>query len=82
GVGPGVVGRITLTIPAGLLHPAARPAEELAGSGPLAEILAAGLRAGTEAFSARRSRTAAGGRTQIAGGRAQVAGGRAQVAGG
>jgi len=38
--GQGVVGRIILTIPAGLLHPADRPAEEEpAGSGPLAEIL-------------------------------------------
>ena len=58
----GVVGRITLTIPAGLLHPAVGPAEtEPAGSGPLAAVLAAALRAGEKAFSARRSRTAAGG---------------------
>jgi len=57
----GVVGRITLTVPAGLLHPAAGPAEEeLADSGPLSEILAAALRAGAKALSARRSRTAAG----------------------
>jgi len=63
-MGPGVVGRITLTIPAGLLHPADRPVEEEpAGSGPLAEILAAALRTGAKAFSARRSRTAAGGCT-------------------
>jgi hypothetical protein len=59
--GPGVVGRITLTIPASLLHLAAGSAEEgLADSGPLAEVLAAALRAGAKAFSARRSRTAAG----------------------
>jgi hypothetical protein len=67
----GVVGRITLTIPAGLLSPAATPVsptatsaeKELAGSGPLAKVLAAALRAGAKAFSARRSRTAAGGCT-------------------
>jgi hypothetical protein len=67
----GVVGRITLTIPAGLLSPAATPVSptatsaemELAGSGPLAKVLAAALRAGAKAFSARRSRTAAGGCT-------------------
>jgi hypothetical protein len=58
----GVVGRITLTIPVGLLHPAVSPDEtEPAGSGPLAAVLAAALRAGEKAFSARRSRTAAGG---------------------
>jgi hypothetical protein len=58
----GVVGRITLIIPAGLLHPAAGPAGlEPAGSGPLAAVLAAALRAGEKALSARRSRTAAGG---------------------
>jgi len=63
-LGPGVAGRITLTIPAGLLHPPDKPAaEEPAGSGPLAEILAAALRTGAKAFSARRSRTAAGGCT-------------------
>jgi hypothetical protein len=68
--GPGVVGRITLTIPAGLLHLAAGPAEEaLAGSGPLAEILATALQAAAKAASARRSRTAARGCTQeVAGG--------------
>ncbi len=74
----GVVGRITLTIPAGLLSPTASPAsptatsvsptvmsaeKELASSGPLAKVLAAALRAGAKAFSARRSRTAAGGCT-------------------
>ena len=60
----GVVGRITLTVPAGLLHPAAGPAEEEpAGSGPLTEILAAALRAGAKAFSARPSQTAGGGCT-------------------
>ena len=66
----GVVGRITLTIPVGLLSPTATPVspatpaeKELAGSGPLAKVLAAALRAGAKAFSARRSRTAAGGCT-------------------
>src|SRR5262249_54425317 len=49
----GVVGRITLTIPAGLLHPAAgSAAQEPAGSGQLAEILAAALRTGAKALSA------------------------------
>ena len=68
-LGPGVVGRITLTIPASLLHPAARSAgEELADSGPLAGVLVAALRAGAQALSARRPRTAAGGCTQAAGG--------------
>src|SRR6266487_3626227 len=65
----GVVGWITLTIPAGLLSPTATPLsptatsaeKELAGSGPLAKVLAAALRAGAKAFSARRSRIAAGG---------------------
>jgi hypothetical protein len=58
----GVVGRITLTIPAGLFHPAAAPAEtEPAGPGPLGAVLAAALWAGAEAFSARRSQTTAGG---------------------
>jgi hypothetical protein len=64
----GVVGRITLTIPVGLLSPTATPVsptvtpaeKELAGSGPLAKVLAAALRAGAKAFSARRSRIAAG----------------------
>ena len=58
----GVVGRITLTIPAGLFHLAAGPAEtEPAGPSPLGAVLAAALRAGEEAFSARRSQTTAGG---------------------
>ena len=58
----GVVGRITLTVPAGLLHSAAGPAEEEpAGSGPLTEILAAARRAGAKAFSDRPSQTVAGG---------------------
>jgi hypothetical protein len=58
----GVVGRITLTIPAALFQSAVSPAEtEPAGSGPLAAVLAAALRAGEKAFSARRARTAAGG---------------------
>jgi hypothetical protein len=67
----GVVGRITLTIPAGLLSPTAAPVsptatsaeKELAGSGPLAKVLAAALRAGAKAFSTSRSWTAAGGCT-------------------
>ena len=63
----GVVGRITLTIPVGLLPTAGggppRAEKEPAGSGPLAKVLAAALRAGAKAFSARRSRTAAGGCT-------------------
>ena len=63
----GVVGRITLTVPAGLLHPSARLAEEgPAGSGPLTGILAAALRAAAKAFSARPSQTAAGGCTHEA----------------
>ena len=62
--GAGVVGRITLTIPVGLLHRAAGPAEEEpAWSGPFAEVLAAAMRAGVKAFSARRSGTAPGGCT-------------------
>src|SRR5262245_29695345 len=70
GAGSGVVGRITLTIPASLLHLAGGPAEEgSAGSGPLAEILAAARQAAAKAVSARWSRTAAGGCTQeVAGG--------------
>jgi len=60
----GVVGRITLTVPAGLLHSAAGPAEEEpAGSGPLTEVLAGALRAGANAFSARPSQAAGGGCT-------------------
>jgi len=78
---PGVVGRVTLTIPAGLLgspagllgspagrnvqagvpdSAAMRTARDLAGSGTLAKILEAALRAGAKAFSARRSRTGPG----------------------
>ena len=46
------------------VSPTVTPAEkELAGSGSLAKVLAAALRAGAKAFSARRSRTAAGGCT-------------------
>ncbi len=61
GVTPGVVGRITLTIPAGLLDPTAMPtAQEWGGSGLLAGVLGAALRAGAQAFSARRSRTGPG----------------------
>ena len=62
--GAGVVGRITLTIPVGLLHRTAGPTEEEpVGSGPFAEVLATAIRAGAKAFSARRSRTAPGGCT-------------------
>jgi Domain of unknown function (DUF222) len=71
---PGVVGRVTLTIPAGLLgSPAGRTAQaglpgpvamlaarDLAGSGTLAKMLEAALRAGAKAFSARQSRTGPG----------------------
>src|SRR5262245_49087488 len=58
---PGVVGRITLTIPAGLLWSAATPtAEELAVCGVLAKILGAALRAAAKAASARGSRSACG----------------------
>jgi len=57
GAAPGVVGRITLTVPVGLLHPAVR---ESAGSGVLAKILGTALRAGADALSARRSRTGPG----------------------
>jgi hypothetical protein len=59
----GVVGRITLTLPASLLHRAAGLPEEELGSSPLAEILAAALRAAAKAFSARQARTAPGGCT-------------------
>ena len=62
--GAGVVGRITLTIPVGLLHRSAGPAEEEpVWSGPFAEVLAAAIRAGAKAFSARRSGAAPGGCT-------------------
>ena len=62
--GAGVVGRITLTIPVGLLHRTAGPTEEEpVWSGPFAEVLAAAIRAGAKAFSARRSGTEPGGCT-------------------
>jgi hypothetical protein len=58
---PGVVGRITLTVPLGLLRPAALPtAHDLGACGVLAEILEAALRAAANAASARRSRAGAG----------------------
>jgi hypothetical protein len=58
---PGVVGRITLTVPLGLLRPAALPtAQDPAACGVLAEILEAALLAAANAASARRSRTGAG----------------------
>jgi Domain of unknown function (DUF222) len=67
GATPGVVGRITLTIPVGLLDPTAMPnptamptVQEWGGSGVLAGVLGAALRAGADAFSARRSRTGPG----------------------
>jgi hypothetical protein len=73
GATPGVVGRITLTIPVGLLDPTAMPnptpmqdtpatptVQEWGGSGVLAGVLGAALRAGGQAFSARRSRTGPG----------------------
>jgi hypothetical protein len=60
----GVVGRITLTIPVGLLHRTAGPTEEEpVWSGPFTEVLAAAMRAGAKAFSAHRSGTAPGGCT-------------------
>src|SRR6185312_13807685 len=56
--GAGVVGRITLTIPVGLLHRTAGPTEEEpVWPRPFAEVLATAIRAGAKAFSARRSRT-------------------------
>jgi hypothetical protein len=59
---PGVVGRITLTVPASLLRPTAMPAsQDLVATGRLAQILQAALRAGADAFSARRSRIEPGG---------------------
>jgi len=58
---PGVAGRITLTVPVGLLRPAAMPtAEDLAGCGVLAKILAAALRAGANAVTVRRPPTGDG----------------------
>jgi hypothetical protein len=58
---PGVVGRITLTVPASLLSPMATPVpQDLAATAGLASVLARALRAGAEAFSARRSRVRPG----------------------
>jgi hypothetical protein len=60
----GLVGRITLTIPVGLLRPVDSPAEqEPVALGALTGILAAARRTGAKALSARRSRNAAGGCT-------------------
>ena len=51
---PGVVGSVTLTIPAGLLTPLARPAtRDLAGTGELAKVLQRALRAGADARPSR-----------------------------
>jgi hypothetical protein len=62
--GAGVVGRITLTIPVGLLHRTAGPTEEEpVWPRPFAEVLAAAMRAGAKAFSARRSGTTPSGCT-------------------
>jgi hypothetical protein len=58
---PGVVGRVTLTIPAGLLHaPAIPTTQDLAGAGALAKVLERALRAGVDAFSARPSQVRPG----------------------
>jgi Domain of unknown function (DUF222) len=58
---PGVVGRVTLTIPAGLLNARARLAtQDLAAAGGLAKVLERALRAGADAFSADRSRAGPG----------------------
>jgi hypothetical protein len=55
------VGRITLTVPASLLDPAAMPAtQDLTDAGRLAEVLERALRAGADAFSTRRSRVTPG----------------------
>jgi hypothetical protein len=58
---PGVVGRVTLTIPVGLLGPVAMPAaQDLAGASGLAKVLGTALRAGAKALSAQRTRTGPG----------------------
>jgi hypothetical protein len=62
GAVPGVVGRVTLTVPGALLSPTALSAtQDLAGPGALATVLGMTLRAGAGAFSARRPRTGPGG---------------------
>jgi hypothetical protein len=64
GTPPGVVGRITLTVPAGQLNPMARPAtQDLAGAEGLVQVLGRALRAAADAFSACRSRVGPGGCT-------------------
>jgi hypothetical protein len=61
GTPPGVVGRITLTVPASLLNPIAMPAiQDLAGREGLVQVLWRALRAAADAFSARRSRVGPG----------------------
>jgi hypothetical protein len=58
---PGVVGRVTLTIPAGLLSFVPMPSTQaLAGSEVLAKVLGTALRAGAKALSARRPWTGPG----------------------
>ena len=58
GTRPGVVGRITVTMPVDLLDAAAGPAaRELADSGELGKVLVAALTAGVKAFSARPPQT-------------------------
>jgi len=58
---PGVVGRVTLTIPAGLLGPTVMPAAPgLAGAGELAKVLGPALRAGARALAASRAGTGPG----------------------
>jgi hypothetical protein len=58
GTRPGVVGRITVTMPVSLLDAAAGPlARELADSGELGKVLVAALTAGAKAFSARPPQT-------------------------
>jgi hypothetical protein len=64
GAVPGVVGRITVTVPASLLSATAMPATgDLAATGVLAEVLVRALRAGADALNARRSRVRPGGCT-------------------
>jgi len=61
GAAPGVVGRITLTVPASLLSSIAMPvAGDLAGAGKLAGVLVRALRAGADTSTACRSRVGPG----------------------
>ncbi|HYB87406.1 MAG TPA: DUF222 domain-containing protein [Streptosporangiaceae bacterium] len=58
GTGPGVVGRLTVTMPVDLLDVAAWPTtRKLADSGELGNDLVAALTAGAKAFSARPAQT-------------------------